>query len=202
MIGYASVTGTKRNRAAIESHGWRWFLTPFSHDPPGPTRFALDNGAWSAFQNKCDFDSSAFEVAVKKHGSTADFIVLPDIVAGGLDSLEFSASWLCRLSGVAPLYLAVQDGMTSDDVRGFGVERIAGLFVGGSTEWKLDSLKWWGEFAQESNKRLHVARVNTRRRIRLSHLAGAHSFDGTSVTRFACNIHHLDAERRQSTFEF
>lgn len=198
MIGYATITGNARSRAAIENYGWRWFLTPFTQHSPGKTGYALDNGAWSAFQNDCEFDAAAFERAVERWGRGADFIVLPDIVAGGLESLAYSASWFDRLAGIAPLLLAVQDGMTSDDVKAASID-VAGVFVGGTTGWKLSSLPGWGTFCRREGAYLHVARVNTRKRIRLAHLSGAASFDGTSVSRFSKSILELDDERLQPT---
>ncbi len=132
----------------------------------------------------------------------ATFIVVPDIVAGGPDSLSFSLSWLPRLDGVSPLLLAVQDGMTPCEVAPHlsGRHRkFSGLFVGGTTEWKEDSLPVWGEVCHHYGAYLHVGRVNSARRIRLCHLAGADSFDGTSVSMYAVNIHHLDRARNQPT---
>ena len=80
-------------------------------------------------------------------------------------------------------------------------ERV-GIFVGGSTEWKESSLPRWGELSQSSGCYLHVGRVNTMRRTRLCALAGADSYDGTSVTRWATNIHRLDRARRQTVLPF
>tara|TARA_Y100000310_G_scaffold334626_1_gene414820 strand:+ start:1505 stop:2116 length:612 start_codon:yes stop_codon:yes gene_type:complete len=202
MIGYATVTGTRKNRAVIERHGWRWLLGPFTHNTPGPTRYALDNGAWSAYMRNVEFDVPAFERVVTRWGSGSDFIVLPDIISGGHASLKLSLDWVNALSGVAPLLLAVQDGMAPDHIEPFMDLDIDGLFVGGSTEWKLNTMLVWGEFAKRWSKYLHIGRVNTRRRIRLASLAGSDSFDGTSVTRFSKTIYPLDAETRQSTFDF
>lgn len=54
----------------------------------------------------------------------------------------------------------------------------------------------WGALARDTGCYLHVARVNTVRRVRLCDAAGADSFDGSSVTRFACNLPRLDFARR------
>jgi hypothetical protein len=55
----------------------------------------------------------------------------------------------------------------------------------------------WGRLARECGAYLHVGRVNSARRISLCALAGADSFDGTSVTRFACTAQELDHARNQ-----
>jgi hypothetical protein len=205
MIAYASSTGTKRNLAALKRHGWRIFRTPFTREKDQGMGYALDNGAWTAFQQETTFDEEAFTRMVYDYGDAADFIVVPDIVAGGGKSLSFSRKWLPRLRNIAPLLLAVQDGMTPQIVAPLlDHYTISGIFVGGSTEWKLDQMPLWGEFAQGRTRKchLHIARVNTRRRIRQCHFAGADSFDGTSVTRFAVTIHPLDDERRQPALPY
>tara|TARA_B100001250_G_scaffold218220_2_gene187262 strand:+ start:8443 stop:8877 length:435 start_codon:yes stop_codon:yes gene_type:complete len=129
-------------------------------------------------------------------GDDADWIVVPDIVQGGLDSLLFSLTWLSRVLSFGAALIAVQDGMETADVSDLLNDRV-GIFLGGSTEWKLETMREWGELARKKKAHFHVARVNTAKRIRLCQDAGAHSFDGTSVTRFSCNLPRLDNERRQ-----
>lgn len=195
MIGYASRTGTKRNLEALRKHGWRLLVTPACPRTEG-FRYALDNGAWSAYQAGKPFDKDAFSRLVDKLGAEADWIVVPDIVAGGLKSLEFSLGWLPELKPIAPVLIAVQDGMELPDVAPYVGPRV-GLFVGGTSDWKLASLASWGALAAHRGCHLHVGRVNTRRRLNLCAAVGADSFDGTSVSRFATTIHGLDNARRQ-----
>tara|TARA_R110002153_G_scaffold267938_1_gene432335 strand:+ start:170 stop:718 length:549 start_codon:yes stop_codon:yes gene_type:complete len=159
--------------------------------------YALDNGAWTAHQQGTEFNSAAFEEAVSIAGAGADWIVAPDIVEGGMESLEFSLSWLSRLEAYSVL-LAVQDGMTVSDIRPHLSGRV-GIFVGGSTDWKIDSMCEWGQLAKAVDCYLHVGRVNTCRRIRLCQRAGADSFDGTSATKFISTLPMLDNARRQTT---
>jgi len=202
MRAYASRTGTKRNLEAMGRAGWRLICEPSQlvrygkGQPPLP--YALDNGAWGCHQRGVPFDEAAFITLLEQHGDEADWIVLPDIVAGGLASLRFSERWADRVSSYGPVLLAVQDGMEPADVAG-SVGPDLGLFLGGSTEWKLQTMRSWGELARDAEAYFHVARVNSVKRIRLCQGAMAHSFDGTSVTRFACNIHKLDSARRQES---
>lgn len=158
--------------------------------------YALDNGAWTAFQKGEPFDVSAFEAAVEWADGRADWLIVPDIVAGGLDSLRYSMEWIPRLQGQAPLLLAVQDGMQPADVAAM-VGPDLGIAVGGSTEWKERTLPAWGRLAREKGAYLHVLRVNSARRIAICRDAGADSFDGSSVSRFACTLPLLDGARRQ-----
>lgn len=163
--------------------------------------YALDNGAWSYYQQGESFNEERFWGLLYAMGPAADFITVPDIVAGGLESLRFSEAWLPKLEGFGRLLLIpVQDGMRPADVNGVLSNRV-GIFVGGTTEFKLASLQSWGELARKRNCYLHVGRVNTRRRIKACAMAGAHSFDGSSVSRWAINIHKLDAERKQGVLD-
>jgi hypothetical protein len=200
MIGYASNTGTRRNLNALRERGWRILLTPDNPRPPENLRFAIDNGAWKAFQQKIPFDNEAFGGLVERYGSAADFVVLPDIVAGGKDSLAFSVSWLPRLSTLKHLLLPIQDGMSHHEV-GIVLRQNpkVGLFLGGSTEYKLREMYAWGAVAHAWKRWYHVGRVNTRRRIRLCAEAGADSFDGTSATMYASTLPLLDAAARFSS---
>jgi hypothetical protein len=180
MIGYATATGTRRNLEAMRSHGWRVLMTPDTHDrrlTPAGMRYALDNGAWGAHQRGAAFDVAAFDRMRAAWQSDADWIVLPDIVAGGLASLDFSLTWKGKIETPRLQLIAVQDGMTP--------------------EWKLDTLTHWGKLARRRGCYLHVARVNTVRRIIRCQDAGADSFDGTSVSRFAVNTPRLTAAIRQ-----
>jgi hypothetical protein len=185
---------------ALKAHGWGLLLTPDTIVrgrralPPG-YKYAIDNGAWGCHQRGVAFDGARFGELVALHADGAEWVVVPDIVAGGLESLAFSLSWLPRLQGL-PLLLAVQDGMSTDDVEpylGAGV----GVFLGGTTEWKLATMRQWGHLARRVGCHYHVARVNTARRIALCQDAGAHSFDGTSASRFAVTTPRLTAAMRQ-----
>lgn len=196
LTAYASRTGTRRNLAALRGAGWRLLVSARGVLRHEGFPYALDNGAWTAFQKGEPFDVAAFERAVQWGAAAADWLIVPDIVGGGLASLRFSMDWAPRLAGLCPLLLAVQDGMTPADVAPI-VGAQLGIAVGGSTEWKEQSLPAWGALARETGAYLHVLRVNTCRRIDLCRDAGAHSFDGSSVTRFACNLPRLDGARRQ-----
>lgn len=159
-------------------------------------RFGLDNGAWSAFQQGREIDLFAFESAVETHGAAADWVVAPDIVAGGLRSLDLTASWLYRLRHLQLTLIAVQDGMLPHDVAPLMGPRI-GIFLGGSTDWKLSTMQRWGDWCMSIGAYYHVARVNTARRIRMAHRGWADSFDGSSASRYAVTLPLLEGARRQ-----
>ena len=150
-----------------------------------PAPYALDNGAWSCFQAQKPFDSDAFLWAYQRIGSGADWIVAPDIVGDGAQSLQLTKSWLPKLKH-PKILIAVQDGMTPADV-GPLIDNGRGVFLGGSTEYKLQTMPMWGRFCRARGCHFHVARVNTVKRLKASQFAGANSIDGSMVSRF--NVH-------------
>ncbi len=87
--------------------------------------------------------------------------------------------------------------MAWTDVEPF-VAELAGVFVGGSTAWKLSTMADWGAFCRTHELRLHVGRVNSVRRIRRCGDVGADSFDGSVVSRYAkVKLRLFDNEVRQ-----
>jgi len=192
MLRYASRTGTRRNLDALRGAGWRLMISATGVHRSEGFAYAIDNGAWTAFQKKEPWNRDAFERLVDSHGEAADFIVVPDIVMGGIHSLRFSESWLLRLSRVGPrLLIAVQDGMVNQDIRPL-LDVGTGIFVGGSTDWKLLTMGRWADLARECGSYCHVGRVNSRIRIRMCARFGVDSFDGSSVSRFAKNLAGLE----------
>lgn len=167
----------------------------------GFSRYCLDNGAWTAFVTKQPFDEAAFLKAYDLLASGADFVVLPDIVAGSGRSLDFSLAWRERLAPVCLQLLAVQDGMEMvlDEVNSVVGPKL-GIFIGGTTEFKEKTMALWGQIARDRGAYLHVGRVNSIRRINLCRAAGADSFDGSSVSRFAVTLPKLENARQQLDF--
>jgi hypothetical protein len=212
VIAYASRTGTRRNLDALRAAGWRLMVSARGRLSTEGFPYALDNGAWTAFQEwqkgereKNELDVGAFARAVSLLGKQADFIVVPDIVQGGEESWLLSLYWLEQLKrqsylADAKLLLAVQDGFAPDMVRPHLNERV-GIFIGGGDKFKEQTLPQWGDLARERCAWLHVGRVNTTRRVALCEAAGATSFDGSSVSRFVANLPKLDGARRQTDLE-
>lgn len=195
MVPYASRTGTKQNLAAMRANGWHLLVSAKGVLRTEGFKYALDNGAWSAFTQGLPFDERAFDKAFNLLGEKAEWFVLPDIVAGGMHSLDLSLNWMNRLGPNLPTVslIAVQDGMKPDDVREYLGPR-CGLFLGGSTSWKLETLHSWGILARRRNCHLHVGRVNSTRRILMCAAAGgAHSIDGTSASMYQKTVAPLSA---------
>ena len=193
MTGYASRTGTKKNLEALRGAGWRLLVSARGVLRTEGFPYALDSGAWTAHQQGTAFDEAAFVRAVELLGADADWVVAPDIVGAGRESLAYSMEWMDWLrKRCKRVLVAVQDGMVPQDLAGILSDRV-GVAIGGSTEWK--ELQLAKRVWQAST--LHVLRVNTARRIRLCHFAGADSFDGSSVSRYVLTLPMLDRARRQ-----
>ena len=200
MYPFASWTGSKKTLRSLQAHQWRLLMSPETLKRcKGQSRpfwadgseapYALDNGAWSAHQQNKPFDFAAFEWAFDRIGAKADWVVVPDVVGNAKATLAMAADWFERIEHGQKL-IAVQDSMQPADIEPY-MQQGAGIFVGGTTDWKLKSLPVWGELAKKHKAWLHVGRVNTVRRIRHCQQAGANSFDGTSATRFSKNIPRL-----------
>ena len=201
---YATLSGTRRNMDAMHLQGARVLMGPdqllrFSGRVP-PLAWALDNGAWGCHLRGAPFDAAAFEQVLQRWGEGADWIVAPDIVAGGRDSLALSLAWVPRLLTLAPVLLAVQDGMQPEDIRPHLWSRV-GIFVGGSTAWKWRTLPRWAALAQRMGAHLHVGRVNSAKAIKACASLGVTSCDGTSMSRYAVNAPLLGKAARSPVQE-
>jgi hypothetical protein len=205
MMCYASRTGTRRNLDALRAHGWGLLVSRAGvWRTEGFGRICADNGAWADFRAARTFDADAYERFLdwlSAQPVVPDWLVLPDIVAGGLASLALSQRYLNRCGAIGPLVLiAVQDGMTTADLDPL-VGPSVGIFLGGSTAWKLARMIEWGRFCAERCIHYHVARVNSFKRMALAIAAGADSIDGSSGSRYAVTVPNLtNASRHMDLF--
>jgi hypothetical protein len=146
-------------------------------------RWAYDNGAWMDHVRGAAFDADAWQrelelIARLPTRDAPDFCVLPDIVAGGHASLDLSLSWLPRVRGVHwHWYLPVQDGVELADIPEELPDWCAGIFVGGSTAWKLRTARIWSEAAHRRGMMCHVGRVGSVRRLRHMKSLGIDTID-------------------------
>jgi len=109
------------------------------------------------------------------------FVVAPDVPYNGDATRALSrkhARHIREHGYTGRIALAVQDGMTPDDLDGFDA-----VFVAGSTEWKWRTAPEWCDEAHARGLWAHVARVNTIRRVRLCVDMHADSADGTGIWR-------------------
>jgi hypothetical protein len=154
--------------------------------------FAHDCGAYRDWRAGRPFDVTRWDRDMRWmscRGIVPDFVVVPDIVAGGLASLEWSAFWRRSVPDGFPAYLAVQDGMTIADVS-LHLRDYCGIFVGGSLAWKLATGAAWARLARERGLRCHIGRVGTAARVHWARSVGATSIDSALPLRAG---EHLEA---------
>lgn len=107
-----------------------------------------------------------------------DFVVMPDIVGGGLESLERSLELVEWVPSELPVrYLVVQEGMAPAQVADV-LPHFGGIFIGGaSMAWKLDTAPTWIALAHAHGLRCHIGRIGTLARLALARQLGADSVD-------------------------
>jgi len=156
--------------------------------PPRRLPWFLDNGAYTDFKSKKPFDLNRW-IRDTRHimyrlesdewpvEMAPDFTVVPDLVGGGKDSLDFSIEHLFRIESLhVPHYLAVQNGMTKSMVRSV-LPQFGGVFVGGTLDWKLETMAMWSDMAHDAGLLCHVGRIGTIPRVEMAKQAGVDSID-------------------------
>ncbi len=106
------------------------------------------------------------------------FIVCPDIVAGGVDSLEFSLSWRDRIN-YDKVALVIQDGMSFADVDPI-IDKFQYLFIGGSVGWKWANAEGWVNYSHSKGLDCHIGQCGQFWMLKAAKRFGADSVDSTS----------------------
>jgi hypothetical protein len=170
----------------MKSKGWgRVHVANQWRNPESGVPWILDNGAFSYWKNNLPFDTKRFEDAIIKTEASKqmpDFVIVPDIVAGGYSSLDFSLGWLNKIPANYNCYLAVQDGMEMQVIEGY-LDLFDGIFVGGSLEWKLRTAYEWVKLVHDHGKPCHIGRVGTFRRLVWAKSIGADSVDSSTFAQ-------------------
>ena len=177
MLVLVGETGDKHYLTALQKLGWgRMFISKTPKPCPGE-RWGFDNGAYRDWLAGGAFDGDRFLRRLERayRAGTPYLAVTPDIVAGGLRSLEFSLRWLERLPEGWPWFLAVQDGMRTSDIEPV-IHLFAGIFMGGTDAFKATA-PHWADLAHRCGKKFHYGRVGTYRKLRHAFESGADSID-------------------------
>ena len=176
--------GNNRIRNICTQYGIGILSSPsYFRVPPQNLNYILDNGAFSAWKNNQPWNEELFYTIIHRliiEEIIPYFVVIPDIVCGGLKSLEQSQIHMGRLPKHWKKYLPVQDGMTTGDI---DLENIDGIFVGGSVRWKWKTAREWCDFAHNHNVRCHIGRVGSIRDYIKADSCGADSVDGSGPSR-------------------
>lgn len=187
----ANATGSLFTPLARETGNLGHLYSPGGQRGPYPWfPYALDNGAFSAY----DLSSGTFDRArwaqiepewykllkwAAAQRQRPLWAVVPDVIGNAQATLH---QWPIYAPHVLrkgfKTALAVQDGMTVDDV--YRLKRRPDVIaVGGSTEWKWSTVAIWAR----AFPRVHVLRVNSPTRLDELELLGVESCDGTGWNR-------------------
>ena len=198
---YIGNAGKRQHIQMMKENGWgRVHLANAWRNPENGLDWMLDNGAYSCWINNLPFDGDKFIESFDKIEIARlypDFVVVPDIVAGGYDSLHFSLKWLNRIPVNYNCYLAVQDGMKPDVIIDY-CSLFDGLFVGGTLDWKLKSSSEWVQLSHENNIKCHIGKVGTFRRLIWAKNIGADSIDSSTFAQARPGIGFRSTSRRLS----
>lgn len=141
--------------------------------------FAIDNGAFAGFNPKSFLALLQRETPNR---GLCRFVAVPDVVASAIRTLEVFEHWAPALQEW-PLALVAQDGQETLPIPW---DRIAAIFIGGSTDWKLGPYAASCiKAAKAIGKWVHVGRVNTPARYEYFEALGADSIDGTGLSRYS-----------------
>lgn len=161
-------------------------LTPLTGYSNWGAYFAIDNGAFSRFDNIA-FLKLLQREKVNKH--FCRFVTIPDIVGNARRTLElwkeresFAKNW--------PHALVAQNGLEDMDIPW---SELTALFIGGGDPWKdskavADLVKT----AKTFGKWVHVGRVNTVRRYRHFDELGADTCDGSGIAMYDHMLENIE----------
>ena len=171
QVGYMCHQYPKRIGWLIGPGGWR--------KPPSWMPYALDNGAFSAWKEKEEWDEHAYIALLEKarRATYPLWAAVPDVVCDREATIAKWPKWSQKIREIlphTPLAFVVQDGMTPADVPADAEV----IFVGGGDDFKWQTLRTW----TANFPRVHVGRVNSERKLWQCDDAGAESCDGTGWT--------------------
>lgn len=157
------------------------FLTPRTGNSLESMRgftFACDNGAFAGFD-----DESFIRMLDKVRHANPVFVTVPDVVGDAIKTYEMFLKWQPLLASYnLPAAYVIQDGQEKLDMLW---SKIAAIFIGGSTEYKLSAeVRWLVREAKFRNKWVHMGRVNSFQRIQYAKDIGCDSIDGSGFSMF------------------
>lgn len=191
---YVGQTRSKKLIQILQENGIRELTQRYAM-PPKRYPYAIDNGCFDDYLKGQAFSEMEFDRKVlwwaldnnKKRSGTGfpmpDFITVPDLPLLGMESLEYSKKWYLdnewRYAEFhqIPWYFVTQNGMDPESLD-LSWGQFAGIFIGGSVEWKYETGEAWVKYAHERNMKCHIGRAATVDRILWARRIGADSVDG------------------------
>jgi len=163
----------------IKKNKWGRIFVETRPQPFAGEIWAFDNGAWLDFVNNRPFDDVAFMRRLYRAYRVGYplFGVVPDIVGGGMRSLDFSLYWRDRLPNDWAWYLPLQDGMKIHEVKNVA-NMFDGFFIGGTDKFKLEAAAWV-DLARKKQKPIHYGRCGTLSKVGHAKRLGVDSIDSS-----------------------
>lgn len=205
MKVYVGQTRSRKLIAELSRLGFGEMTQPYEY-PPRRLPWALDNGAFADHRKGRPVNVERLLTVARKASARQrpDFVVAPDVIAGGRSSLRLSLRWRDAIADLGlPVALVVQDGMSRKDVEPH-LDKFDVLFVGGTLKWKIRTGASWATLARELGKSCHVGRVGTRKRVMWSKRIGANSIDSClplwSREKLDTFVHALGVQKQLDLF--
>lgn len=213
MIPYASALPRLSALKDLDKYClcWRFMLSPASRRSLTwknkylltQRGYALDNGVYADWKNGKEWNEKSFVRILEEYGRYADFIVAPDVVGNWDETVMLFMIWVNRLWQYhTTIMIVAQDGCERNDfseIRALCLNHQRfligfGVFIGGTTDWKLEYAKKIGEICHEFCVRCHLGRVNSALRTRFAHHCKCTSFDGSGMSRYSNTASVVSAE--------
>jgi len=158
-----------------------------------PACFAIDNGAFSGFRNRC-FSNVLNRQEPSKAGCL--FVCVPDVVGNARRTLEIWRQRFDLVSADWPLALVAQDGLENLEIPW---PELACIFIGGTDSFKSsDAAMDIVRTARILKKHVHIGRVNSPSRYRRFKDV-AETCDGSGVSRGLGNhLQSIAGDQQQS----
>lgn len=146
---------------------------------PDGAWWAADNGKFGKDWPGADAWWAWLQAQARRYGrERCMFAVAPDVPFDAAGTLAESRPWLARIRSLGiPAAFAAQNGC---DTLGVPWDEFDVLFLGGDTAWKIGSVaQRLAAIAKSLGKKVHMGRVNSRRRLQIAEWFGCDSADGT-----------------------
>lgn len=173
------VSGATRTVATINDPRLGVLLRPGNGNLPTGKPWAIDNGAFTGFQEE---PFVRLLERVRPYPGCL-WVAAPDVVADHDATLALFEEWEPRIRALGyPVAFVAQDGLLLDAPWG----QLDCLFIGGTTKYKLSTEAALAAVeAKRRGKLVHVGRVNSLGRIQYAVTIGADSVDGTMWSRWS-----------------
>lgn len=169
-----------KNRVELRQSQWfdgvvGQLLTPLTRYRRGADTFAIDNGCFTSFREK------EFISLLKREYEFRDnalFVCAPDKVGCHKTTLKMYENYHHLCAGFKIAFVA-QDGYDGMP------DEVDALFIGGTNAFKDSQLAADAVAdALNKNKHVHIGRINTAPRFLKFNKLGAHTCDGSGVSRY------------------